>query len=126
MKNGSPIRFVKEIHMQKKIANGLILFAVCFSLFACNPSQARLDAHDTQVAASIYATLTVAPTATSITPSSPTDTPSTVPTSTITPIATHMILEAEPVAPVTGLPQGTDGYPWWNDSIFYEIFVRSF
>lgn len=33
---------------------------------------------------------------------------------------------ALPVAPVTGLPQGTDGYPWWNDSVFYEIFVRSF
>lgn len=24
------------------------------------------------------------------------------------------------------LPQGTEGYPWWNDTIFYEIFVRSF
>ena len=31
-----------------------------------------------------------------------------------------------PVAPISGLPQGTDGYPWWNDSVFYEIFVRSF
>ncbi len=31
-----------------------------------------------------------------------------------------------PVSPVTGMPEGTDGYPWWNDSIFYEIFVRSF
>jgi len=30
------------------------------------------------------------------------------------------------VDPVLGMPQGTDGYPWWNDSIFYEIFVRSF
>ncbi len=30
------------------------------------------------------------------------------------------------VAPVAGMPQGTDGYPWWNDSVFYEIFVRSF
>ncbi|MBI4731909.1 MAG: alpha-amylase [Chloroflexi bacterium] len=30
------------------------------------------------------------------------------------------------VSPVMGLPQGTDGYPWWNDSVFYEIFVRSF
>ncbi len=33
---------------------------------------------------------------------------------------------AKPVSPVTGMPQGTDGYPWWNDSVFYEIFVRSF
>jgi alpha-amylase len=31
-----------------------------------------------------------------------------------------------PVAPINGLPPGTDGYPWWNDSVFYEIFVRSF
>ncbi len=31
-----------------------------------------------------------------------------------------------PVAPVTGLPQGTDGLPWWNDTVFYEIFVRSY
>jgi glycosidase len=30
------------------------------------------------------------------------------------------------VSPISGLPQGTDGYPWWNDSTFYEIFVRSF
>jgi glycosidase len=30
------------------------------------------------------------------------------------------------VQPVTGLPAGTDGFPWWNDSVFYEIFVRSF
>ena len=31
-----------------------------------------------------------------------------------------------PVQPVSGLPGGTDGYPWWNDSVFYEVFVRSF
>jgi alpha-amylase len=31
-----------------------------------------------------------------------------------------------PVSPVTGLPQGTDGLPWWNDTVFYELFVRSF
>lgn len=32
----------------------------------------------------------------------------------------------QPVSPVTGMPQGTDGYPWWNDTVFYELFVRSF
>lgn len=32
----------------------------------------------------------------------------------------------QPASPVSGLPQGTDGYPWWNDTVFYEIFVRSF
>src|SRR5512135_194274 len=31
-----------------------------------------------------------------------------------------------PTKAVSLLPQGTDGYPWWNDSVFYEIFVRSF
>lgn len=31
-----------------------------------------------------------------------------------------------PAAEITNLPQGTDGYPWWNDTTFYEIFVRSF
>jgi len=30
------------------------------------------------------------------------------------------------VSPVNGLPEGTNGYPWWNDTVFYEIFVRSF
>jgi alpha-amylase len=30
------------------------------------------------------------------------------------------------VSPVNGLPEGTNGYPWWNDVVFYEIFVRSF
>ena len=49
----------------------------------------------------------------------PTPTPTPVPTATRVPTAV-------PVAPVTGMPQGTDGYPWWNDTVFYEIFVRSF
>jgi alpha-amylase len=31
-----------------------------------------------------------------------------------------------PVAPITGLPEGTDGCPWWNDTVFYEVFVRSY
>ncbi|MBN2146031.1 MAG: alpha-glucosidase C-terminal domain-containing protein [Anaerolineales bacterium] len=30
------------------------------------------------------------------------------------------------VQPVEGLPQGTDGFAWWNDTVFYQIFVRSF
>ncbi len=31
---------------------------------------------------------------------------------------------ATPVVSV--LTQGTEGFPWWNDTVFYEIFVRSF
>jgi len=49
-------------------------------------------------------------------------TPATpAPTATPTPPPT-----AVPVAAVTGMPQGTDGFSWWNDTVFYEIFVRSF
>ncbi|CAG0929683.1 alpha-amylase [Thermoflexales bacterium] len=44
--------------------------------------------------------------------------PTAVPQPTVIPV--------QPSAPISGLPQGTDGYPWWNDSVFYEIFVRSF
>jgi alpha-amylase len=33
---------------------------------------------------------------------------------------------AVPAAPVAGMPSGTGGQPWWNDTVFYEIFVRSF
>ncbi|MDQ4078778.1 MAG: alpha-amylase family glycosyl hydrolase [Chloroflexota bacterium] len=31
-----------------------------------------------------------------------------------------------PVSPIDLPPQGTDGFPWWNDTVWYEIFVRSF
>jgi alpha-amylase len=36
--------------------------------------------------------------------------------------------KAKPVAvqPIAGLPAGTDNFPWWSDTVFYEIFVRSF
>jgi alpha-amylase len=36
---------------------------------------------------------------------------------------------ATPIVPVTQAPvvsAGTEGFPWWNDTVFYEIFVRSF
>jgi len=28
--------------------------------------------------------------------------------------------------PASLLVEGTDGNPWWNDTVFYEVFVRSF
>lgn len=41
---------------------------------------------------------------------------------TVTPIATPL-----PESTATSSPyQGTEGFPWWNDAVFYEIFVRSF
>jgi alpha-amylase len=36
---------------------------------------------------------------------------------------------ATPLPQPTATPdpyQGSEGYPWWNDAVFYEIFVRSF
>ncbi len=34
--------------------------------------------------------------------------------------------KATNVQPISGLPEGTDGTAWWNNTVFYEIFVRSF
>ena len=31
-----------------------------------------------------------------------------------------------PVNPVENMPSGTDGKPWWYDTVFYEVFVRSY
>ena len=70
---------------------------------------------------------------TQVTPTAlPTETPkqtqqkTNTPTPTPEPSATPQVFEMVPVDPVIGIPQGTDGLPWWNDSVFYEIFVRSF
>ncbi len=49
----------------------------------------------------------------------------TAPAST-TAITPAPAASAAPVLPVSGLTQGTGGYGWWNDTTFYEIFVRSF
>ncbi|HOT92372.1 MAG TPA: alpha-amylase family glycosyl hydrolase [Anaerolineae bacterium] len=82
---------------------------------------------------------TVSPTATlpAISPTvepSPTPRPTTAPpTPTATPRPLNLVL-AQPrppqsVAPVGmdgSLVSGTAGMPWWNDTVFYEIFVRSF
>ena len=51
--------------------------------------------------------------------------PTLSPTSSPSPSPTALPI-AVPVSPVNGMPQGTDGYQWWNDTTFYEIFVRSF
>lgn len=44
-----------------------------------------------------------------------TPTPSATPTPTV-----------EAPSPMPDIYAGTDGYRWWNDAVFYEIFVRSF
>jgi alpha-amylase len=79
------------------------------------------------LAITILAACTAAPTL-------PPPVPTITPAASAAPIATPTPMEAprptalpvQSVAPINGLPRGTDGYPWWNDSVFYEIFVRSF
>jgi glycosidase len=64
-----------------------------------------------------------------VTQPAPTLTATREPTATATPrvvLTPYPTGVVEPVQPVVGLPQGTDDYPWWNDTVFYEIFVRSF
>jgi len=57
----------------------------------------------------------------------PTLTATFAPTNTLLPTLTPLpTIPSTPVGAITGLPQGTDNYPWWNDTVFYEIFVRSF
>ena len=31
-----------------------------------------------------------------------------------------------PVVETIDPPMGTNGYPWWNDTVFYQIFIRNF
>ncbi len=80
------------------------------------------------------------PTATSTTAPSPTPSPTTAPpTATPTPIPTATVVpldlvKAEARVPQLTSPVGMDGVlvsgtgdmPWWNDVVFYEVFVRSF
>ncbi|MEA3310367.1 MAG: alpha-amylase family glycosyl hydrolase [Chloroflexota bacterium] len=80
------------------------------------------------------ATTTQPPTATNV--PAPTTTPTTPPpTATLTPLPTPTLSnpaagrEAAPISPVGAdgtLPPGTDDFPWWDDTVFYEVFVRSF
>jgi glycosidase len=73
------------------------------------------------LAACTTPTPAVAPTAPMVTLAA-----SATPTITPSPTVTATAVPVQPVAPIKGMPQGTGGYPWWNDSVFYEIFVRSF
>ena len=81
------------------------------------------------ILALVGCTVRVSPTAgplaqTATVQASPTSAP--LPTATQTQPPTPTALPARPVSPVSGLPQGSEGYPWWNNTTFYEIFVRSF
>ncbi len=55
-----------------------------------------------------------------------TQTATLIPTKTQPTITPQASAEPTDDLTVSGLPQRTDGYAWWNGTIFYEIFVRSF
>jgi alpha-amylase len=75
--------------------------------------------------APVQETATIEPA--TLTPSPPPPTLTIEPTITASPSPVPQpTIPSTPIQPVTGLSQGTDGYPWWNDTVFYEIFVRSF
>lgn len=42
------------------------------------------------------------------------------------PTATEASDEAEETPPTPEPLTGAEAYPWWNDTVFYEVFVRSF
>jgi alpha-amylase len=39
---------------------------------------------------------------------------------------TEVAVNEPAFTPFMGILADTDGYPWWNDAVFYEVFVRSF
>jgi glycosidase len=52
---------------------------------------------------------------------------STPPQPLPTPSVTVKVEASPPTTPTPSLPTSTTtGFPWWNDTVFYEIFVRSF
>lgn len=82
-------------------------------LIACINEEITPTAEPQPTAAPPTATRTPEPTATAI----PTNTPEATATATATPL---------PTATPNPLRVGTNNMPWWNDVVFYEIFVRSF
>lgn len=74
-------------------------------------------------------TLIVLPTGCVLAPSSPAPPPTAataLPTATMAPPIATAAPPTATAAAASPLVQGTDGMPWWNDTVFYQIFVRSF
>lgn len=90
---------------------GLFLLILSVALTACRP------------AAGPTPTVPVAPTV-----AAPTTAPATAaPTAALTVEPTAASTTAPTVAfTPRPLPQGAAGLPWWNNTVFYEVFVRSF
>jgi glycosidase len=108
--------------MRKIIRYSLSLIVCVCYLTACqSETPTVLPTQPTATATSEPPTTTTSPTATS--------TPA--PTATVTPL--DLVL-AQIHAPQVTSPVGMDGVlisgtgemPWWNDAVFYEVFVRSF
>jgi glycosidase len=73
--------------------------------------------------------LVTACTGTKVTPTVQLTTPTSSPTLPPTEIPPTLIPTPAgpvPVGAITGMPKGSEGFPWWDDCVFYEIFVRSF
>jgi alpha-amylase len=60
-----------------------------------------------------------------VAPAAPTPSP-TLPPTEIPPTVIPTPSGPFPVGEITGMPEGSEGFPWWDDCVFYEIFVRSF
>ena len=99
----------------KSVQRSFLLFTTLILIAACTPNAATKNA-PTQTPRT-EPTFTAQPTLTATATLEPASAP---------PPTAYPTIASTPVQPVTGLPQGTDSYPWWNDAVFYEIFVRSF
>jgi alpha-amylase len=100
----------------------IVCLALCAAIFAaCTapaaPRPASAPAPTTVAVASPVIALTAAPTI------APTPTQPPPPSSAGAPTRPVTV---SPVGQDGTLVKGTEGLPWWNDSTFYEIFVRSF
>jgi len=112
--------------MSRKALFGLLALVICSFFTACNPSPKQMKALTTQIAGEIFSTQTESAKQTQMVPTATESKPTA--TTTLSPTPTEIVfdLEALPVNPITGLTQGTEGFSWWNDTVFYEIFIRSF
>jgi len=112
--------------MSRKALFVFLALVICSFFTACNPSPKQMKALTTQIAGEIFSTQTESVKQTQSIPTAAESKPTATPTLSPTPTEIALELEALPIHPVSGLTQGTDGYPWWNDTVFYEIFIRSF
>ncbi len=104
----------------KNYSRMALFFCLMMVLVGCLPASAPV-ATDTQAPSPTHA-----PTYTATT--EPTNTLTLVPTETLAPseTPTPTITLTPTVFPTAEMPEGTAGLPWWNDVVFYQIFVRSF